>query len=32
MTFPHRSIHLDTKTNYGGVRNKHAGTVYDALS
>jgi len=23
---------MDAKTNYGGVRNKYAGTIYDALS
>jgi hypothetical protein len=29
---PYGGIRLDTKANYGGVRNKYAGTVYDALS
>ena len=29
---PYGGIRMDTKTNYGGVRNKYAGTVYDALS
>jgi RHS repeat-associated protein len=30
--FPYGGQRIDTKTNYGGVRNKYAGTVYDALS
>jgi RHS repeat-associated protein len=30
--FPYGGLRIDTKTNYGGVRNKYAGTVYDALS
>jgi RHS repeat-associated protein len=30
--FPYGGPRVDTKTNYGGVRNKYAGTVYDALS
>jgi RHS repeat-associated protein len=30
--YPYGGIRVDTKTNYGGVRNKYAGTVYDALS
>jgi RHS repeat-associated protein len=30
--YPFGGLHLDSKTNYGGVRNKYAGTVYDALS
>jgi RHS repeat-associated protein len=30
--FPYGGLRADTKTNYGGVRNKYAGTVYDALS
>jgi len=29
---PYGGIRMDTKTNYSGVRNKYAGTVYDALS
>jgi RHS repeat-associated protein len=30
--FPYGGVRIDTKTNYGGVRNKYAGTVYDPLS
>jgi RHS repeat-associated protein len=30
--YPYGGIRLDTKTNYGGVRNKYAGTANDALS
>jgi len=30
--YPYGGIRMDTKTNYGGVRNKYAGTIYDALS
>src|SRR5262249_27916320 len=30
--YPYGGIRIDTKTNYGGVRNKYAGTVNDALS
>jgi RHS repeat-associated protein len=30
--FPYGGQRIDTKTNYGGVRNKYAGTVYDVLS
>jgi RHS repeat-associated protein len=30
--YPYGGQRIDTKTNYGGVRNKYAGTVYDALS
>jgi RHS repeat-associated protein len=30
--YPFGGMRVDTKTNYGGVRNKYAGTVYDALS
>lgn len=29
---PFGGIRIDAKTKYGGVRNKYAGTVYDALS
>jgi RHS repeat-associated protein len=29
---PYGGIRVDTKTNYGAVRNKYAGTIYDALS
>jgi RHS repeat-associated protein len=29
---PYGGVRIDTKTNYGGVRNKYAGTVYDPLS
>ena len=30
--YPYGGLRIDAKTNYGGVRNKYAGTVYDALS
>jgi RHS repeat-associated protein len=30
--YPYGGQRIDSKTNYGGVRNKYAGTVYDALS
>jgi RHS repeat-associated protein len=30
--YPYGGLRMDTKTNYGGVRNKYAGTIYDALS
>jgi RHS repeat-associated protein len=30
--YPYGGQRTDSKTNYGGVRNKYAGTVYDALS
>jgi RHS repeat-associated protein len=30
--YPYGGIRVDTKTNYGGARNKYAGTVYDALT
>ncbi len=30
--YPYGGQRMDTKTNYGGERNKYAGTVYDTLS
>jgi RHS repeat-associated protein len=30
--YPYGGQRIDSKTNYGGVRNKYAGTVYDPLS
>jgi hypothetical protein len=30
--YPYGGQRIDSETNYGGVRNKYAGTVYDALS
>jgi RHS repeat-associated protein len=29
---PYGALRIDTKSNYGGVRNKYAGTIFDALS
>jgi RHS repeat-associated protein len=29
---PFGALRIDTKTNYSGVRNKYAGTIYDTLS
>jgi hypothetical protein len=29
--YPFGGQRIDSKTNYGGVRNKYAGTVYDAV-
>jgi RHS repeat-associated protein len=30
--YPYGGLRIDAKSNYGGVRNKYAGTVYDPLS
>jgi hypothetical protein len=30
--YPYGGQRVDSKTNYGGVRNKYAGTLYDTLS
>jgi RHS repeat-associated protein len=32
ITTPYGGVRIDTKTNYGGVRNKYAGTISDSLS